>query len=190
MESREGLWRKSGRQDKEQESSPLWGFHCHTEQGPGWSCLLSSSREVIMERESRAASADREGELNWLPCPGEQGRQLPSWPGLEGEGPGLESVDSFEALVVSGHRALLPSFCCLHQPPPYLRVGSRIRRRPPRASVSPSIQCGLVTPHWVVVRTPDLMHERPSETRLDRHPCVEPLATHLHPVSLPPFWSG
>ena len=104
-----------------------------------------------MERESRAASADREGELNWLPCPGEQGRQLPSWPGLEGEGPGLEGVDSFEALVVSGHRALLPSFCCLHQPPPYLRVGSRIRRRPPRASVSPSIQCGLVTPHWVVV---------------------------------------
>ena len=138
---------------------------------------------------SRAASADREGKLNWLPSPGEQGRQLPSWPGLEGEGPGLESADGFEAFVVSGHRALLPSFCSLHQPPPYLRVGSRIRTRPPRASVSPSIQCGLVTSHWVVVRTPDLTHGRTSETRVDRHPCVEPLAARLHLISLPPLWS-
>ena len=25
-------------------------FHCHTEWGPPWSCLLSSSREIITER--------------------------------------------------------------------------------------------------------------------------------------------
>ena len=42
------------------------------------------------EGTSRAASADREEELNWPPCPGEQGRQCPSWPGWEEAGPGLE----------------------------------------------------------------------------------------------------
>lgn len=151
MGSREGLRRKSGRQDKEQEASPLWGFFTAIQSGAqDGPCLLSSSREVITERgcQELLQQTGREG-LTGLRA--QESRGGSSRPGLDERERGLGWRAAF---VIPGHRALLPSFCSLHQPPPDLRVGSRMRTRPPRASVSPSIPRGLVTPQWLCCEKP------------------------------------
>lgn len=61
--------------------------------------------------------------------------------------------------VVPGHRALLCSFLALFT---NSHLISQLSTRPPGASVSSSVQCGLVTPHRVFVRIPDTTCGRPA----------------------------